>query len=141
MRIDQLIKELNDRGVSMFADGEVLELKPQSRIPTELKEAIQLHKIEIINKIVPRHPLDSELTEIIRQVRAKGYVCLWSTVLEDNIAFVDDILEEDQRPEGFVIYTLDEITKLFANTKSENSLRLVHIAKKRGAKITDVYPS
>ena len=60
-------------------------------------------------------------------------------MLEDNIAFVDDILEDDLRPEGFVIYTLDELSKLFGDSSlSADSLRLIHVAKKRGATVTDV---
>ena len=139
MSIDRLIEQLTDLGVSMVAEGETLVVEPVSLVTAELRDAIRLHKPELIKKVPPRHPLDSELSEIVRQVRANGYVCLWSTVLEDNIAFVDDILEHDLRPEGFVIYTLDELSKLFGNSSlSADSLRLIHVAKKRGGVITDV---
>jgi len=139
LSVELLIEHLADLGVSMVADGETLIVKPASLVPAELIDDIRLHKPELISKVPPRHPMDSELSEIVRQVRAKGYVCLWSTVLEDNIAFVDDILEDDLRPEGFVIYTLDELSLLFADTSlSGDSLRLIHVAKKRGATVTDV---
>ena len=142
MTTERLIEYLADLGVSMVADGETLIVKPASLVPAELIDDIRLHKPELISKVPPRHPMDSELSEIVRQVRAKGYVCLWSTVLEDNIAFVDDILEDDLRPEGFVIYTLDELSKLFGDSSlSADSLRMIHTAKKYGGKITDVRPS
>ena len=142
MTVDRLINQLNDLGVSMAAEGETLVLEPAELVPAELIDDIRLHKPELINKVPPRHPLDSELSEIVRQVRAKGYVCLWSTVLEDNIAFVDDILEDDLRPEGFVIYTLGELSKLFGDSSlSADSLRMIHTAKKYAGKITDVRPS
>ena len=139
MTTERLIEQLANLGVSMVAEGETLIVKPASLVPAELIDDIRLHKPELISKVPPRHPMDSELSEIVRQVRAKGYVCLWSTVLEDNIAFVDDILEDDLRPEGFVIYTLDELSKLFGDSSlSGDSLRLIHVAKKRGATVTDV---
>ena len=142
MSVDRLIEQLNDLGVSMAAEGETLVLEPAELVPAELIDDIRLHKPELINKVPPRHPLDSELSEIVRQVRVKGYVCLWSTVLEDNIAFVDDILEDDLRPEGFVIYSLGELSKLFGDSSlSADSLRMIHTAKKYGGKITDVRPS
>ncbi len=142
MTVDRLINQLNDLGVSMAAEGETLVLEPAELVPAELIDDIRLHKPELINKVPPRHPLDSELSEIVRQVRVKGYVCLWSTVLEDNIAFVDDILEDDLRPEGFVIYSLGELSKLFGDSSlSADSLRMIHTAKKYGGKITDVRPS
>jgi hypothetical protein len=126
----------------MAAEGETLVLEPAELVPPELIDDIRLHKSELINKVPPRHPLDSELSAIVYQVSAKGYACLWSTVLEDNIAFVGDILEDDLRPVGFVIYTLDELSKLFGDSSlSADSLRMIHTAKKYGGKITDVRPS
>ena len=139
MTTERLIEQLTDLGVSMVADGETLIVKPASLVSADLRDAIGRHKTDLIIKVTTRHPLDSELNEIVRQVQEKGYVCLWSTVLKDNIAFVDDILEDDLRPGGFVIYTLDELTKLFPNSSlSPDDLRRVHIAKKYGGKITDV---
>ena len=139
MTVDRLINQLNDLGVSMAAEGETLVLEPAELVPPELIDDIRLHKSELINKVPPRHPLDSELSAIVCQVSAKSYACLWSTVLEDNIAFVGDILEDDLRPVGFVIYTLDELSKLFGDSSlSADSLRLIHVAKKRGATVTDV---
>jgi hypothetical protein len=86
--------------------------------------------------------IEGSQVSVVRQVRQKGYVCLWSTVLEDNIAFVDDILEEDLRPKGFVIYTLNELSKLFGDLSlSADSLRMIHNAKKYGGKITNVRPA
>ncbi len=40
---------------------------------------------------------------------------------------------------AFTPYTLDELCMLFAdNSLSANSLRLIHVTKKRGETITDV---
>ena len=123
----------------MVADGETLIVRPASLVSADLRDAIRLHKPDLIIKVAARHSLDSEVSEIVCQVREKGYACLWSTVLKDNIAFVDDIVDEDLRPEGFVIYTLDELTRLFCSSSvSPDELRRVHIAKKYGGKITDV---
>ena len=139
MTTDRLIEQLADLGVSMIADGETLIVKPASLVPADLRDAIRLNKLDLIKKVAPRRSQDKEMSEIVREVREKGYVCLWSTVLEDNIAFVDDILEHDLRPKGFVIYTLDELIKLFSSSPlSPNNLRRIHIAKKHGGEITDV---
>lgn len=139
MTTERLIEQLADLGVSMVADGETLIVKPASLVPAELIDDIRLHKPELINKVPPRHPLDSELSEIVRQVRAKGYVCLWSTVLEDGVAFIHDDYDPSKLPLAFTPYTLDELCMLFAdNSLSPDSLRLIHIAKKRGGTITDV---
>ena len=135
MTTDSIIEQLDDLGVSITSNGEKLSLKPASRVPEQLMNEIRLYKSDLLD-VLPR---DEELDDIVRHVRDDGYVLLWSNVLEDSVAFIEDDFDPARLPHGFVPYTVDELLKLFADTSlSADSLRLIHVAKQYGGKVTDV---
>ena len=135
MTTDSIIEQLDDLGVSITSNGEKLSLKPASRVPEQLMNEIRLYKSDLLDVL----PNDEELDDIVRHVREDGYVLLWSNVLEDSVAFIQKDYDPMELPLAFTPYTLDELCMLFAdNSLSPDSLRLIHIAKKRGGTITSV---
>ena len=82
---------------------------------------------------------DQEMKDIVSLVKKQGYVLLWSSVLEDGVAFIHDDYDPSKLPLAFTPYTLDELCMLFSDDSlSADSLRLIHVAKKHGGKVTDV---
>jgi hypothetical protein len=76
-----------------------------------------------------------ELEEIAERVRSEGYVLLWSTILQDLVAFYRDDEAKSKIPSGFVPYSDAELKELFGDNKPllyEPTLRLIHEAKKCG---------
>ena len=76
-----------------------------------------------------------ELEEIVERVHGEGYVLLWSTVLQDLIAFYRDDEAKSKIPTGFVPYSEAELEELYGDGKpplSKSTLRLIHEAKKCG---------
>ncbi len=139
MNADTIIRQLAELGVSIAYNGQMLTLRPGSSVPEHLQDEIRLHKTDLLSRLALRRPLDSELSDIIRLVRERGYVLLWSNVLEDAVAFIQNDFDPTGLPPGFTAYTVDELSLLFADTSlSGDSLRLIHVAKKRGGTITDV---
>jgi hypothetical protein len=139
MDTDTIMRQLDDLGVSIVSNGQDLTLEPFSRVPEQLRDEIRLRKPDLLNQLPVRRPLDSELSDIVRHVREDGYVLLWSNVLEDSVAFIQSDFDPVGLPTGFTAYTLDELSLLFADTSlSADSLRLIHVAKQYGGKVTDV---
>ncbi|MFC1944984.1 hypothetical protein ACFLX5_05880 [Chloroflexota bacterium] len=88
--------------------------------------------------------ISEELNEIVARVRGEGYVLLWSTVLEDSVAFYKTEADRQKIPPGFVPYSDQELWGLFGEGKAAHSpdkLRLIHEAKKKGARITGSEPN
>ncbi|MFC1944490.1 hypothetical protein ACFLX5_03225 [Chloroflexota bacterium] len=54
-----------------------------------------------------------ELDEIVTRVEEKGYVLLWSTVLQDLVAFYKTDADLGRIPPGFVPYSDQELWELF----------------------------
>jgi len=70
-------------------------------------------------------------------------VLLWSTILEDYIAFYRTEADRKKIPPGFVPYSEQELRELFGEGKtapSPNGLRLIHQAKKYGGRIISSEP-
>ena len=70
---------------------------------------------------------------IARKVEEQGYVLVWSSVLEDTVAFYNTDEDRVKIPPGFVPYSTDELKELFGEPQSSpntNALRLIHQAKK-----------
>ena len=61
--------------------------------------------------------------------------CLWGCeVLGGEVIVIarDDKVEV---PEGYVVYTDDELKRLFSKPMTAGTVRLIHEAKKRGARV------
>ena len=79
-----------------------------------------------------------ELADLEIQVRSKGYVLLWSNLLEDFVAFYGTEADLGQIPDIFVLYSEAEIWELFGDVgsgPSRNGLWLIHETKKLGGHI------
>ena len=128
-----------------------LWLEPASVIPPDLVEAVRQHKQAIMALLLRKHgyrqvypgdglPGDQELAEIERRVEEEGYVLLWSTVLEDLVAFYKTEADRKRIPPGFVPYSVAEMDELFGEGEeapSTSALRLIHEAKKCGAHVKE----
>ena len=80
------------------------------------------------------------MTELVRRVEEKGYVLLWSNVLQDLVAFHRNDVDPATIPAPFVPYSDDEVRHFFRGdgvSLSADALRLIHAAKRTGAVITD----
>ena len=138
MQADTIILRLYELGISIQSIDGQIELRPGSVVPEELQTEVRHHKSELLSRLVPRQPLDSELTDILNRVRLRGYVLLWSTVLQDTVAFTRTFDDAKHVPIAFTVYTLDELVEVFGSeTPSIGSLRLIHLAKKFGGRIVD----
>ena len=127
-----------------------LWLEPASVIPSGLLELVKAHKPEIMAHLggkdqTPKlkYPDDSvasdkELAEIEATVREHGICTLYCYVLKDYVAFVkDESYLKDVLPD-FIPYLSSEL-RLFGGTDAPSvaKLRLIHEAKKQGARIVD----
>ena len=86
---------------------------------------------------------EQELREIEARVHKEGFVLLWSHVLEDFVAFYSDEESRGKITPGFVPYSEDELWELFGEGKphpSQQTLRLIHEAKKQGGRTIPDFP-
>ena len=80
----------------------------------------------------------SEMEEIELRLDERGYVLVWSTMLEDLVAFYESESYLKSIPPGFVPYSRHELIELFGDDKPAiplEKLRLIHEAKKSGARV------
>ena len=156
MQTSDILKQLHKLGVTVSVSGDRVLLEPGSRVPRSLLEALRRDKAEVL-AYLKEHPdwvaemyqfrypgavgpADDELEEIEQYMTRNGYVLLWSTELEDLVAFYLTDADRAKVPPGFVPYSERELKELFGKTAdpSLNGLRLIHHAKKLGAKIKSV---
>lgn len=138
MDTDTIFRRLDELGVSVTASGDRLELRPGSLVPEDLQAEVRNHKTDLLRRLSPRQPLDSELTEVVNRVLVRGFVLLWSSVLQDTVAFVRAWEDSKHVPISFTVYTLDELMTLFGSDPiDEYGLRRIHQAKKYGGRIID----
>jgi len=146
----ELIARAENLGAEFsLSNGDVQMRRPGGPLPQEMIDSLREFRSDVRNIISQRRfqyhfddPDDSrEFHEIVQRVALEGYVLLWSKVLEDFVAFHrDDIDPKMGIPPGFVPYSENELTVLFGKgspDESENTLRLIHSAKKSGAVVTD----
>jgi hypothetical protein len=138
MNTDTIIRRLDELGVTMTASGNRLDLRPGYRVPEDLQVAVRLHKLDLIDRLPLELPDDRELAEIVSRVWKRGYVLLWSSVLQDTVAFTRTWEDSKHVPLAFTVYTLDELVSLFnGDPVDEGSLRSIHSAKQLGGRIVD----
>jgi len=73
-----------------------------------------------------------QVDDLLNLLWKQRYVIFWSETLNDRIAFLQRSVKDI--PEGTVVYTESELRELFGK-KITKSLKLVHEAKKMGAKV------
>lgn len=109
-------------------------LPPQLRVSNRIRLETELGLIFLFGG--DASPGEEELDEIVRRFEERGYILLWSTVLQDKVAFIKGESEKARVPKGFAIYTDDELQQLFAPdapSLKRSTLRLIHEAKRQGA--------
>ena len=151
----ELVKQARAIGAEFTIESGRVRVRAPMPLPSNLLESLRDHKAMILEYLISegsRRDLkdyvlryadqgqsnDYELYEICSRVEREGYVLLWSTVLEDFIAFYRGEDKRREIPPGFVHYSEDELWELFkddAKGTSLASLRLVHEAKKHGGNI------
>lgn len=155
MDANAILEKLSSLGISMTLimkpEGPKLWLEPGSAIPPELLSDIKAHKQELMTVLKLKgyriqYPdastPDQEVEEIAARVLIEGYCLLWSPVLCDLVAFYADDEARYKIPLGFVPYSVFELSELFGKGKScsNNGLRLIHEAKKQGARVISHEP-
>jgi hypothetical protein len=138
----------------LWIDDDRLELDVPADFPAGLVLLLREHKAEVLGYLrqhpipaetqyrlkYPRFPQasDQELAEILQTVQQRGFVLVWSTNLNDLVAFHRPELDLHLIPPGFVPYSTRELAVLFSQDvepPSTEGLRLIHEAKKYGGRI------
>lgn len=134
-----VLEKLSELGVTVQADGNSIIVNPRGIVPPELGAEIRANKPAIIDilqgrslKYPGQNTLQGEANEIARAVIDHGLCLVWSSVLQDTLAFVFREEYASVAPAGFVVYTIDELNELFSghNAPSVATLKLIHAAKK-----------
>ena len=87
---------------------------------------------------------EAEFAEIERLVHQRGVCLTWCEVLGDYIAFHRDDIDPATIPQDFICYREDELREIFGEDKPDIAvgvLKLIHAAKKTGAKVTQPPPT
>ena len=148
MEATAILDKLHSLGIGVTVSGDKLLLEPGSSVPKELVEELKAHKPEVMGLLKLRgyrfrYPgnqvTDQELTDIEARVERDGYVLLWSNTLNDFVAFYKTEADRVKIPPGFVPYSDKELFELFGKSSSprKHTLRLIHEAKKLGARVVD----
>ena len=141
----KLLERLRDRGVQFVPARDRIRYRPKDALTAEECDALAKNKGAILAALYREQaelmfctgvpPDDAELAEIARRVEGEGYILLWSTVLQDLVAFSNSEADADRAPQGVVTYTVGELALLFGDTASAPSpdaMHLIHHAKKLG---------
>lgn len=132
MEAEMIFHQLAELEVSVRADKGQVVLNPGDRVPADLREKIRLHKADLLDQLTD----DSELVEIVQQVKRRGHVLLWSRALRDLVAFTQSEADRENVPPSFTVYTITELIEVFGEgVPSPESLKLIHEAKKQGGRI------
>lgn len=142
-------------GIVLRVEEGRIRYRPKSAAPVEFVDTLREHKPQVMAllqaqanalpkgyrlKYSDAQAIGEELGEIVARVHGEGCVLLWSTVLQDLIAFYRDEEARSKIPPGFVPYSEAELKELFGEGKpplSTSALRLIHEAKKHGGRVVD----
>lgn len=148
MNAEVVVQRARELGITLRVDGGVIKYAPKSAAPPDFVEELRQHKPEVMAflakpqvnappkgyrvKYPDAQTSAQELEEIAARVKVEGYVLLWSTVLQDLVAFYRDEGAKSKIPPGFVPYSEAELKELFGDGKpplATSNLRLIHEAK------------
>ena len=152
----ELLSDVESHGATVQVEGDMLALDMPIDFPENLVEGLRECKVEVLRHLRlrdtafryrrerPCHRQDeSELVEIVRRVWDEGVCLVWARALGDFVAFYRSEADLPKIPPGFVPYSDAELLHLFGQGQpvvSLSTLRLIHAAKKTGARITGVEP-
>jgi hypothetical protein len=151
-----LLDRAQQLGITIRIVGGHIRYRPKSVAPSEFVEKLGAHKAEVIELLQHREVAtryrreiqgdylgEGELVEIVRRVWDEGVCLVWAKALGDFVAFYRSEADLPKIPPGFVPYSDAELLHLFGREQpvvSLSTLRLIHAAKKKGARITGVEP-
>lgn len=148
MNKPRMLQRLDELKISVSIEDDRIRLCPASRVPQALADEIRQNKSYLLAYLrghsqgqVHDEAGQEELLEIELQVQLEGHVLLWSTVLEDFVAFYRTADDVSKIPPGFVSYSTSELWKLFGernDSMSAKTLKRINEAKKAGAVVVDV---
>ena len=143
-----ILDVLRGRGIEVVPAGEAIKFRPKDSLSDEELAALSRDRGSILSALYGERAkasarggikaTNSELTDIERQVSDVGWVLIWSSVLEDLVAFCRTEEDAVSVPRGVVVYTVDELSILFGDDPGgpgEAGLRLIHEAKRIGGGI------
>ena len=159
MQAQDIMERAQALGITLEAVGGNIIYRPKRAAPPEFVETLRENKRSLISYLGQPHSQSpnarycrlyggddagaAELKEIVRRVEGEGYVLLWSTVLEDFIAFYRSPADRTRIPAGFVPYSDTELYELFNERSADwsvEALRRIHMAKKvAGFKVMEVH--
>ena len=87
---------------------------------------------------------EAGFAEIERLVHQRGVCLTWCEVLGDYIAFHRDDIDPATIPQDFICYREGELREIFGEDKPDITiglLKLIHAAKKTGARVTHTPPT
>ena len=152
MELVRLTAAFNAR---LWMENDRLELDVPADFPTGLVQLLREHKAEVLDYL-SQHPQpsgqrwrikfsesqysdDAEIEDIRQSIHQRGVVLVWSTALDDLVAFHRPEFDLHDIPPGFVPYSTRELAVLFGQhgVPSHENLKLIHEAKKYGVRIID----
>lgn len=116
-----------------------LWLEPASKIPADLLDAVRKNKPAILALLSrPRLAEGSPEwhgQEIARRVEETGYCLFWSELFGEMIAFCNTDADRKKVPAGIVTYSAEELLMLDLQDPTDETRRLVHLAKQHGGRV------
>ena len=159
MSVAALLTEVEFWGAIVAVADDRLVLDVPEDFPDDLVQCLQKQKRDVMDSVrsssivwlkqryrrnYPGNGTGTrEMAEIEHVVGEEGISLTWSDVLQDFVAFCRSEEDREKIPPGFVPYSDAELFHLFGPAQPEIStsmLRLMHAAKKAGARITGVEP-
>ena len=106
----QVLMECRRRGVELSVNGDKLRVVAEKGALTdELREALRRHKPALMELL--RGPTEEDAIEATRQLNARGWTLLDSSVLGERVALCrDTAMVRERMAAGTVAFTLAEIT-------------------------------
>jgi len=106
----QLLMECRRHGIELSANGDKLRVVAEKgAITDELREALRRHKPALMELL--RGPTAEDVAEATRQINARGWVLLESSVLGEQVALCRDAaIARERMAGGTVAFTLEEVT-------------------------------
>ena len=141
MKAEEILGNLSSLGVQIRPDGDLLKLKPFSKLTPELHEEVRKHKgelLEMLGKPVAdvlggvksgATVLDAEICDMpLPKFASAGLVLeVTSSVLQETVIFASDNAIVDPG-ENLVVYRASELKELVGLTSGD--LLQVHAVKK-----------
>ncbi|MDD5095676.1 MAG: hypothetical protein PHV74_15065 [Dehalococcoidia bacterium] len=139
MEVIGLLKELREGGFRVWVEDNKLRVNPGDELSPKQVEFIKANRDAIIDHLTSKPKLVEMQTpewhskEVARLVIEEGICIFWSEFDKEIVAFVRSDSLRSQVPAGIVVYTAEEIQRIWSGDRiMDSQRRLIHEAKKRG---------